>query len=166
MRDTVQATSCLCVRTCAMHVQATLCLTAVFVLVRCMYRPRFALQLCSYMTRDACTAGHTLSYSCVRTCAIHAMHVQATPCLSAVFVHARYMYRPHPAFQRCSYMRDTCTGHPLPFSCVRTCAMHAQATLCLSAVFVHARCMHRPHPALLLSSYMRDACTGPCASGP
>ena len=92
--------------------------------------------------RDACT-GHTLPFSCVRTCAVH---VQATPCLSTVFVHARCVYRPPLACQLCSDMRDACTGHTLPVSCVRTCAMHAQATPCL------------------LSTYMRDACTGPCAS--
>ena len=49
------------------------------------------------------------------------------------------------ALQLCSYMRDACTGHALPYSCVRTCVMHVQATLCT---------------ALQLCSYMRDACTG------
>ena len=149
-----------CVRTCAIHAQATPCLTAVCVHARCVYR-RHLLFSCVRTCVMHAQAIQATPFSCDRTCA---MHAQATPCLSAVFGHARYMYRPHPAFQRCSYMRDACTGHPLPVSCVRTCAMHAQATLCLSAVFVHARCMHRPHPALLLSTYMRDACTGPCAS--
>jgi hypothetical protein len=74
-----------CVRTCAMHVQAALCLAAVFVLARCMYRPRSALQLCSYL-RDACT-GRALPYSCVRTCAVH---VRATLCLSTVLAYARH----------------------------------------------------------------------------
>ena len=98
------------VRTCAMHIQALLCLLAVLA---------------------------------------HASDVQATLCLSAVFVHARCKYR------QCSYRCDTCTGHDLPYSCVRTCAMHAQATLCLTAVFVHARCMYRPRSAFQLCSHMR-----------
>jgi len=61
---TGHALPCSCVRTCTMHVQVMLCLTAVFVHARCMHRPRSALQLCSYM-HDACT-GHALPYSCVR----------------------------------------------------------------------------------------------------
>ena len=57
-------------------------------------------------------------------------------------------------------MSETCTGHDLPYSCVRTCAMHVQAALCLAAVFVLARCMYRPRSALQLCSHMRGACTG------
>ena len=89
-----------CVRTCAMHVQDMFCLSVVLVYERDMYRPRSALQLCSYM-RDACT-GRALPCSCVRTCA---MHVQAALCLTAVFAHARCMYGPRSAFQLCSHMR-------------------------------------------------------------
>ena len=148
------------VRTCAMHiqallcllavlahasdVQATLCLSAVFVHARCKYRQ------CSY--RCDTRTGHDLPYSCVRTCA---MHAQATLCLTAVFVHARCMYRPRSALQLCSYLRDACTGRALPYSCVRTCAVHVRATLCLAAVFVHARCMYGPRSAFQLCSHMR-----------
>ena len=72
------------VRTCAMHVQAllcllavlahasdvqaTLCLSAVFVHARCMYRPRSAFQLCSHMRgmRGRRSARRMQSVCCTR----------------------------------------------------------------------------------------------------
>jgi len=295
---TGHALPCSCVRTCAMHVQAMLCLTAVFVHARCMHRPRSALQLCSYM-HDACT-GHALPYSCVRVddywldrwlvghdyrllllkplfdcftrwhsaqAAVRSLLLELdrlcrSRCSVASDETRMFLLKPlidyfcwcsirilldelllNPLFscscwsstaaaeviaqllpikldcsveasirllrsmafcgavrlllleldrlcwKRCSIASDEARMFMLrplidclarqassevllqslllgwarllllrPLLCLS--AMHVQATLCLAAVFVHARCMYRPCSALQLCSYMRDACTG------